>query len=145
LVWWPRALLLSLCLGCSSETDPAPNPCEGAPAREFERCPDPADPGGPRIDSITGPSCVRVYESANYELSFREALSPNRIVGLRVSGELVRPTNPSESRWPPEKPPRDRFTYVFAPNRAGETTLQMQFVDEKNIYGPALCGDVSVR
>ena len=111
----------------------------------FERCPDLADPGGPTIDGITGPSWVRVNESADYEITFRGSLSPERIVGFRVRGELVRPTNPWESRWPPEKPPQDRLTYVFAPAKAGETKLGMQFIDEKNQYGPAMCGDISVR
>ena len=66
------------------------------------------------IDGITGPSCVRVNGTARYDFTFRAPAAPNRIIGTRVSGSLVTPTNPWETRWSAAAAPReDRFAYML--------------------------------
>ena len=137
-------------VACTSEPaeplGPAgPDPCEGEPVRVFERCADHADSSGPVIDGVTGPSCVRVAGRGRYEFTFRAPAAPDRIIGVRVSGSLVTPTNPWETRWSAATPPRNDFAYIFGPRSPGETTLELQFIDEQGKYGPPMCGDVTVR
>jgi hypothetical protein len=143
-------LAFGFTVACTSETaEPVgpvgPDPCEGEPVRVFERCPDHADSSGPVIDGVNGPSCVRVNGTARYDFTFRAPAAPDRIIGIRVSGSLVTPTNPWETRWSAAAAPRDRFAYTFGPLSPGETKLELQFIDEQGKYGPPMCGDVTVR
>ncbi|MBN9167381.1 MAG: hypothetical protein J0I07_41015 [Myxococcales bacterium] len=148
----PAALVLAFgaTTACTSETTVpvapvGPDPCEGEPFRVFERCPDHADSSGPVIDGVNGPSCVRVNGTGRYELTFRAPAAPDRIIGIRISGSLVTPTNPWETRWSAAVTPRDRLAYTFGPVSPGETKLELQLIDEQGKYGPPMCGDVSVR
>lgn len=143
------AVALGLAVGCASEPDEPekPDPCEGTPVQSFEPCDAPdADPSGPVIDSVVGPSCVSVDRSVDYEISFQAPADSAAIVGIRVTGHgATGPRDPYESRWSAEKQPKARLLYGFGPWLPGEVRLRIQFIDEKNRFGPAMCGDVSVR